>query len=81
MITSTERLIHLILRTESFYEAENVELNSILRELDPQQIPTEYRKEVVKIIDMMFLTNNVPSENEAHVNRIHNYLIQNATPC
>lgn len=81
MSTDTEKLIDLIRNKDFFHEATNKELNILLTKLEPDQIPLEYKKDVADIIDVMFLTDNVFAANKAHVDRIHQFLIQNITPC
>ena len=81
MSRDTEKLIDLIRHKDSFHEATNKELNILLTKVEPHQIPLEYRRDLADIIDVMFLTDNVLAANKAHIDRIHQFLIQNTTPC
>lgn len=81
MSTNIEKLIKLIQRNDSFHKAENEELNDIFTNLEPEQIPSEYRKDVISIIDMMFLTGNVLSGNRACFENIHEFLMRKVNLC
>ena len=66
MKNDLKALMSLVKEKSEFFEEDNKELNTLLRKISPDDVPEDFKQELKELIDMMFLTGNVFSENKEH---------------
>jgi hypothetical protein len=70
-----EKLIVLVRNTTDFTVEESQELQLLLSDIKPNEIPENFIVELKEIIDMMFLTNNIFFENCDKVDAFYKALV------
>ncbi len=71
MKNDLKALMSLVKEKSEFFEEDNKELNTLLRKISPDDVPEDFKQELKELIDMMFLTGNVFSENKEHIEFMH----------
>ncbi|MFA0703831.1 hypothetical protein AB4618_25525, partial [Vibrio sp. 10N.222.48.A8] len=61
------------------FEEENKELNTLLRGVSPDDVPDDFKQELIDLIDMMLLTGNVLTVNKKHVDFLYSELSDEVT--
>ncbi|MFA0566636.1 hypothetical protein AB4559_23450, partial [Vibrio sp. 10N.222.51.C8] len=69
----------LVKDKDEFFEEENKELNTLLRGVSPDDVPDDFKQELIDLIDMMLLTENVLTVNKKHVDFLYSELSDEVT--
>ena len=74
MHSSSSNLVTMLRNKRVFLSEDIPALNELLAEARADEIPSDFRSDIVDIIDMMFMCGNVNLESRSRIDALYNHL-------